>query len=173
MDCIFPENIGQDIAGYLEDLLIHAFDLPQIHPIFARTLGQLIDAGLKCQPRKCEFFPASIHHLGHVIQKGPIAADESKLGKIREWPFPSSGTEMASFLVSCNYYSSADSPFPRRYSFPLQAYVADTSATLGELRDAFHKLKRGLCDSVALHCIIPRNPLFSRPTRAQLPSVQL
>ena len=38
------------------------------------------------------------------MHKGKIAADQSKLDKIREWPFPTTGTEMASFLGLCNYY---------------------------------------------------------------------
>ena len=47
MDTIFREQIGKDLAAYL-DALRHI----EMLPIFDRTLGQLIDAGLKCKPRK-------------------------------------------------------------------------------------------------------------------------
>ena len=84
------------------------YALPHIEllPILEDTLGQLIDAGLKCKPRKCQVFPESIQYLGHIIKEGKISADRSKLDKIREWPFPQTGNEMPSFLGLCNYYSS-------------------------------------------------------------------
>ena len=39
-----------------------------------------------------------------IIKDGKIAADRSKLDQIREWPFPKTGNEMASFLGLFNYY---------------------------------------------------------------------
>ena len=114
---IFQEHIGKDVAAYLDDLLMYAFQFPQLLPVFGRTLGQLIEAGLKCKPRKCKIFPESIHYLLQVVCKGKIAADQSKLDKIRECPFPTMGTVMASLFGLCNYYRPliahfADDPLP-------------------------------------------------------------
>ena len=99
MDGIFPDQIGKD----LDDLLMYVLRPVEMLPILDRTLGQLIDAGLKCKARKCQVFPDSIQYLGHIIKDGKIAADRSKLDKIREWPFPKTGNEIASFLGLCNY----------------------------------------------------------------------
>ena len=101
---IFRDQIGKDLAAHLNDILMYALRKAKLVQIFDRTLGQRIDAGHKCKPRKCHVFPDSIHYLGHIIKNGKIAADRSKLDKIREWPFPNIGNEMASFLGMCNYY---------------------------------------------------------------------
>ena len=51
----------------------------ELLPILDRTLGQLIDAGLKCKPRKCQMFPDSIQYMGHISNDGKIAAQSSKV----------------------------------------------------------------------------------------------
>ena len=95
MDAIFREQIGIDLAAYLDDLLRYALRHIEMLPILDRTLGQLIDAGLKCKPRKCQVFPESIQYLGHIFKEGKISPDRSKLDKIREWPFPQTANDMA------------------------------------------------------------------------------
>ena len=85
MHGIFHDQIGKDLAAYLDDLLMYALRHVERLPILNRTLGQLIDAGLKCKPRKCQVFPDSIQYLGHIIKDGKIGAVRSKLDKIREW----------------------------------------------------------------------------------------
>ena len=104
MDAIFRDHIGKDIAALLDDLIMYALRDAEMVIILDRSLGQLIDAGLQCKPRKCHMFPESNSLLGHIIKDGKIAADRSKLDKIREWPFHKKGTVMASFLGLCNYY---------------------------------------------------------------------
>ena len=63
MDGIFREQIGKDLAAYLDDLLMYALRHAEMLPILDRTLSQLIDTGLKCKPRKCQVFPESIQYL--------------------------------------------------------------------------------------------------------------
>ena len=46
MDGIFRDQIGKDLAAYLDDLLMYALRHGEMLPILDRTLGQLIDAGL-------------------------------------------------------------------------------------------------------------------------------
>ena len=61
MDCIFRDQIGKDLAAYLDDLLMYALPHAERLPILDRTLGQLIDSGLTCKPRNCQVFQALIH----------------------------------------------------------------------------------------------------------------
>ena len=103
MDTIFREQIGKDLAAYIDDLLVYALREIEMLPVLHRTLGQLIDAGLKCKPRKCQVFPESIQYLGHIINEAKISEDRNKLDKIREWPFPQTDNDMASFFGLCNY----------------------------------------------------------------------
>ena len=101
---IFRKQIGKVLASYLDDFLMNAQRNAGMVHILDRTLGQLIDAGLKCKPWKWELFPDSIPYLGHLIKEGKIGADRSNREKIREWPFPPTVNEMSSFLGLCNYY---------------------------------------------------------------------
>ena len=102
-DRIFCEDIVKEVAAYLDELLMYALQLPQIHPAFDRTLGQVIEAGLKCKPTKFQIFPESIRYFGHS-SKGKTAWDHCKLKKIRGWQVPTTGIQIASFLGLCNYY---------------------------------------------------------------------
>ena len=63
MDGIFRHEIGKDLAVYLDDLLMYALRHAEMLPILDRTLGQLIEAGLKCKSRKWQIFPDSIQYL--------------------------------------------------------------------------------------------------------------
>ena len=97
MDGIFCEQIRKDLAAYCEDLLMYALRHAEMLHILDRTMGQLIDAGFNYKLQKSPVFPDSIRYLGHIRNVGKIAADQSKLDKISEWPFPKTGNEMASF----------------------------------------------------------------------------
>ena len=98
MDGIFRDQFGKDLSTYLEDLPMDALRHADMLHILDRTLGQLIDAGLKCKHGNCQLFPDSIQYLVHMIKDGKITADRYKLEKIREWQFPKTGNEMTSFL---------------------------------------------------------------------------
>ena len=119
-------------------------------PILDGTLSQLIDAGLKCKPRKCQVFTDSIQYLGQIIKDGKIAADRSRLDKIREWPFPKTGNEMASFLGLCNNYRRLITHFAE-YAKPFYKHVLELMVPASEVLEmAFANLKDELCDGVAV-----------------------
>ena len=160
MDTIFRNNIGSDIAVYLDDLLLYALLKHELLPVFDRTLEQLIVAGLKCKPKKCQIFPKEMHYLGHVISKGTIAADRSKLDKVREWPFPNTGVEMASFLGLCNYYRRLI-PHYAEAAVPLYKQTNENAIVASdELRASFAALKKELCDSVSVRIPNPERPFI-------------
>ena len=103
-------------------------------------------------------FPDSIQYLGHIIKDGKIAADRSKLEKIREWPFPKTGNQMASFLGLCNFYRRLIPHFAA-YAEPLYKQVLELKVTASEvLETAFAKLKDKLCDGVAVKLPNPDKP---------------
>ena len=98
IDGIFADQIGKDLAAYLDYLLMYALRHVETLPILDSRLGQLIDAGLKCKPHKCQVLLDSNQYLGHIKKDGKIVADRSKRDKIREWLFHIKCNEMASFL---------------------------------------------------------------------------
>ena len=109
-------------------------------------------------------------HLGHIIKEVKIAADRSKLDKIREWPFPTSGNEMASFLGLYNYYRCLIPHFAE-YAEPIYKQVLELKVTAAAvLETAFAKLKDELCDGVALKLPNPDKP-FVMDTYASIHAV--
>ena len=123
-------------------------------------MGQLLEAGLKGKPRKCQIFPESIQYFGHVVCKRIIAADQYKLDRIREWRVPTTGTEMASFHDLCNYYRLLISHFAddevALYKLTSELRVVPTP----ELSDAFAKWKSDLSESIALKLPNPEKPFM-------------
>ena len=136
-------------------------------PILARSLGLLLDAGLKCKPRKCQAFPDSIHYLGHIIKDGKIAADRSKLDRIREWPYPKTVNVIDSFLGMSNYYRRLRQYFTDYAVIPYKELLELNVTAAVVLKMAFTTLKDEICDDVAVKLPNPDNP-FVVETHASL-----
>ncbi|XP_016195417.1 uncharacterized protein LOC107636419 [Arachis ipaensis] len=53
---------------------------------------------------KCEFWKEEVKFLGHVVSKGGIAVDPSKVEEVMEWERPTTVMEVRSFLGLAEYY---------------------------------------------------------------------
>jgi len=53
---------------------------------------------------KCEFWLREVSFLGHVISKGAIAVDPSKIDAVMQWESPKSIFVVKSFLGLAGYY---------------------------------------------------------------------
>ncbi|XP_016199423.1 uncharacterized protein LOC107640416 [Arachis ipaensis] len=53
---------------------------------------------------KCEFWKEDVKFLGHMVSKGGVAMDLSKVEAVMEWERPTSVTEVRSFLGLARYY---------------------------------------------------------------------
>jgi hypothetical protein len=60
---------------------------------------------------KCEFWMKQVAFLGHVISKGGISVDPSKIRDLLSWNVPSSVSEIQSFLGLPGYYRRFLEPF--------------------------------------------------------------
>jgi hypothetical protein len=54
--------------------------------------------------RKCEFWLKQVAFLGHIISKGGISMDPSKIRDVPSWNTPASVTDIQSFLGLARYY---------------------------------------------------------------------
>ena len=52
----------------------------------------------------CEFWLEEVKFLGHVVSKGGVAVDPSKVEVVMEWKQPKSVFEIQSFLGLAGYY---------------------------------------------------------------------
>ena len=61
-------------------------------------------AGIKIQPCKTKLFQSKVKHLGHKISTGGVSMIPEYLQKIKDWPIPKTGKEVATFLGLAGYY---------------------------------------------------------------------
>jgi hypothetical protein len=53
---------------------------------------------------KCEFWLKQVAFLGHIVSKGGISVDPSKIQDVLNWNAPTSVSEIQSFLRLIGYY---------------------------------------------------------------------
>ncbi len=104
MERVLETLIHRGLLVYIDDVLIYAATPEQLIEILSLVLLLLIQAGFKCKASKCVLFAESVKFLGYIISADGIKSDPSKLEKIKQWPKPEKGVQLASFLGLCNYY---------------------------------------------------------------------
>ena len=98
--------------GYIDDIIIHSADL-QEHLHHLREVVQLhVRMGMKLNMRKCNLIKSEVEYLGHLVSKDSIRMIPSYVERILDWPLPSTGKELRSFLGFTGYYRS----FIKEYS---------------------------------------------------------
>jgi hypothetical protein len=89
---------------YLDDVLIYSRTLAE-HQTHVEAVHQSIRrARLKLNKGKCCFAMMETTFVGFRVTKAGIATDEKKVAAIRDWPMPSSASELRSFLGLAGYY---------------------------------------------------------------------
>jgi len=89
---------------YLDDIVVYSRSISE-HIVRLRILFErLRKANLKLKPSKCHLLQDQISFLGHVVSAEGISTDPEKTRAIREWPIPTSVTEVRSFLGLASYY---------------------------------------------------------------------
>jgi len=106
---------------------------------------------------KCEFWLREVSFLGHVISKGGIVVDPSKVDAVMQWESPKSVFEVRSFLGLVGYYQRFIEGFSK-LALPLteltrkgQAYVWDANC-----EKSFIELKKRLTSAPVLIFLNPK-----------------
>ena len=81
---------------------------------------------------KCDFYKPQIQYLGHIISDTGIFMDPKKIKSIKDWPNPTSVTDIRSFLGLAGYYQKFIENFSR-ISFPMTAYRRKKVSSYGPL----------------------------------------
>jgi hypothetical protein len=68
------------------------------------ALQKLREHRLYAKLSKCEFWMKQVAFLGHVISKGGISVDPSKIQDVLSWNAPTSVGDIRSFLGLAGYY---------------------------------------------------------------------
>ena len=118
MNNIFHDMIARkEVIVYLDDILIMGEDVASHNRILKEVLSRLSTENLIVRFDKCTFGAETIKFLGFVIGKEQIRIDDKKIEAIKNWPLPTTVTELRAFLGLANYlrkfmpdYASISSP---------------------------------------------------------------
>ena len=161
MECVLMGLTWKITVPYLDDCNIFSKTaeehLERLRQVFERFRA----ANLQINPTKCEFFRTRVPFLGHIISKDGSEADPEKVAAVKNFPIPTSPTEVKSFLGLCSYY--------RRYvknfadiARPLHKASESKSPFLWtpEAQNAFETLKRQLMSTPILALPSTKEPFI-------------
>ena len=141
----------QSTAAYIDDVFVFTKTWAEHLLELDKTLGRLVEAGLKCKLSKCQFGGDSVKCLGQVVSKQGVTIDEDKLQAIRDLPRPKDVPGLRSFIGFINYFRH----FMRDYaavSVPL-LHLIKKGVEWNWTEDceaAFQTLKQKLCERPVL-----------------------
>ena len=99
------EGIPSSVAiPYLDDTCVHSATFPEHLQNLRRVLEAHRRAGLTLQPAKCQLFRDEIEFLGHVVSKHGISVPSRYTDIIRNWPEPTTVSDLRTFLGKLGYY---------------------------------------------------------------------
>lgn len=89
---------------YLDDIIVIGKYLKHHKRQLVKILVTIKAAGLKLNPKKCNFFKNKVNYLGHDISKDGVQTDPDKVEPVKKWPTPKDKTDVRAFLGLCSYY---------------------------------------------------------------------
>jgi hypothetical protein len=101
MNKVFMEYLYKFIMVFIDDILIYSRSKDE-H--FCLVLQKLQEHRLYAKLSKCEFWLKQVAFLGHVILKGGIFVDPSKVQVVLSWNAPKSLSDIQSFPGLAGYY---------------------------------------------------------------------
>ena len=91
---------------FLDDILIFTGNWKEHLEHLRLILQALCENQLYCKPKKCVWEAKEIHYLGHFLSGTLISPDPSmrKPQAVKDWPTPTTTTQVRSFLGFANYF---------------------------------------------------------------------
>ena len=130
---------------FIDDILIFS-KTEEEHEEHLRLMLQILrDHQLYAKFSKCEFWIYEVSFLFHIISKGGIAVDPSKVKDVLEWETPQIVKEVRSFLDLAGYYWRFIENFSK-IAKPLTSLLEKNAAFIwtDERQMAFDELKKWL-----------------------------
>jgi hypothetical protein len=103
MNKVFMEYLDKFVVVFIDDILI--FSKNEEHDEHLRlVLQKLRENQLYAKLSKCKFWLKEVSFLGHIISKGGISVDPSKVKSVLSWSTPQNVSDIRSFLSLAGYY---------------------------------------------------------------------
>ena len=147
--------------AYLDDLIIYSDTWENHLQHLTIILQQLRKANLTVKPQKCQLGMAECVYLGHVVGRGVVRPELSKVEAIQAFTQPTTKKQVRAFLGITGYYRKFISNYST-VAAPLTDLTKKNRPTKVtwtlDCDSAFHALKTSLCTSPVLN-----SPNFSKP----------
>jgi hypothetical protein len=104
MNKVFMEYLDKFVVLFIDDILVHSRSEEEHEEHLCLALQKLWEHRLYAKLSKCEFWMKQVAFLGHVISKGGISMDSSKVQDVLSWNAPTSVGNIQSFLGLARYY---------------------------------------------------------------------
>jgi hypothetical protein len=104
MNKVFMEYLDKFVVVFIDDILAYSRSEEAHEGHLHLVLQMLRDHKLYIKLSKCEFWLMQVDFLGHVISKGGISVNPSKLQDVLSWKAPTSVSDIQSFLGLAGYY---------------------------------------------------------------------
>ncbi|WVZ94018.1 hypothetical protein U9M48_039962 [Paspalum notatum var. saurae] len=95
MNKVFMEYLDKFVVVFIDDILIYS-KTEEEHEEHLRLLYAKLS--------KCEFWLDQVPFLGHIVSKGGIMVDPSKISSVMDWKVPEVVKEVRGFLGLAGYY---------------------------------------------------------------------
>ena len=166
--CLLPSHFQRAASGIVSDFPFTFAYLDNI-PFASKTwedhkehalciIHRLTQCNLKIKPSSVKFGHAQMKCLGHVITSRGIDMDPEKRVQIREWPMPTTGKQLQSFLGFAQFVRDHVRHFAE-LTAPLEAVKNENELVWTDtMRQAFESTKDAVSRAPLLQF-----PDFSRP----------
>jgi hypothetical protein len=90
MNKVFMDYLDKFVVVFIDDILIYSRSEEEREEHLRLVLQKLREHRLYAKLSKCEFWLKKVTFLGHVISKGGISVDPSKVQDVLSWNAPTS-----------------------------------------------------------------------------------
>ena len=104
MNKVFMDYLDKFVVVFIDDILVFSKTEEEHENHLRLVLQKLRENKLYAKLSKCAFWIYEVPFLGHIISKGGIAVDPSKVKDVSDWPIPQNVREVRGFLGLAGYY---------------------------------------------------------------------
>ncbi|WVZ70990.1 hypothetical protein U9M48_019617 [Paspalum notatum var. saurae] len=113
MNKVFMEYLDKFVVVFIDDILIYSKTEEEHEEHLRLVLQKLREHKLYAKLSKCEFWLDQVPFLGHIVSKGVIMVDPSKISSVMDWKVPEVVKEVRGFLGLAGYYRRFIESFSR------------------------------------------------------------
>jgi hypothetical protein len=113
MNKVFMKYLDKFVVVFIDDILVYSRGEEEHDEHLCLAMQKLQQNMLYAKLSKCEFWMKQVAFLGHVISKGGIFVDPSKVQDVSSWNAPTSVGDIWCFLGLAGYYRRFIKGFPK------------------------------------------------------------